>query len=58
MLQLPRLIRRVVSQDVALRNAASATAGLRERRRMNEDVEAFLNRRAKEHLVALRRTGN
>ena len=38
-------LRSLVSQDVALHNAATATAQLRNRRREREDVDAYLAQR-------------
>ena len=46
-----RLLRRLMSQERARANAASAAADLRELRRQREDADAFLARRARE-LVA------
>jgi hypothetical protein len=47
----PRALRRLMSQERARANAASAAADLRELRRQREDADAFLARRARE-LVA------
>lgn len=41
---VPRLVRRLFSQEVALANAAQASVRLRHRRREREEAHAFVER--------------
>lgn len=52
------LLRRVMGHDAAVRNARGAAARLHERRRVNEDVEAFLTRLAEDDAAPARITGS
>ena len=57
MARLARLLRRLMNQDVALSNASVASALLRERRRDNDDFEAYLTARDRPEELSGSHTG-